>query len=337
MSVQYLVTGAAGHLGSTIVRLLRLEGAQVRALILPGDPAAALLPEGVTRIEGDVCDPSAERLFEGVDGEEAIVIHAAGIVSIASHYDSRVHDVNVGGTRNLLSLCKKHGVRKLVHVSSVHAIPERPAGEVIREVSSFSPDRVSGLYAKTKAEATQAVLDAAREGLNASIVHPSGILGPYDPGHGHLTQLVVDYCRGTLTACVNGGYDFADVRDVARGILSCCENGRSGECYILSGHYCTVPDLLNLLHEITGKHRIKTVLPHWFVHVTAPLAELYYRILRQPPLYTSYSLYTLSTNAAFSHEKADQELGYSVMPLRDTLRDTVGWLQEQGRVPNPIK
>lgn len=64
----------------------------------------------------------------------------------------------------------------------------------------------------------------------------------------------------------------------------------------------------------------------------APLAEAYYRLRRQPPLYTRYSLATLHSSAAFSHEKADHELGYRVTPLRVTLQDTVRWLGEQGRI-----
>ena len=333
MSVRYLITGAAGHLGGTIVRFLRRQGERVRALVLPGDPAAKLLPPGVEIVEGNVCDASAADLFSGeLPEEKTVVIHAAGIVSIASHEDPRVRAVNAGGTQNVLALCRQYGVQKLVHVSSVHAIPELPGGEEIREVSHFSPDEVNGLYAKTKAEATQAVLDAAAQGLNASVVHPSGILGPYDPGHGHLTQLVIDYCRGGLTACVRGGYDFCDVRDVAHGILSCCQSGRSGECYILSGRYCEIPEVLEELHEITGRKAVKTILPRWFAGAAAPLAEAYYRLRRQPPLYTRYSLATLHSNAAFSHEKADRELGYRVTPLRVTLQDTVRWLGEQGRI-----
>ena len=123
-----------------------------------------------------------------------------------------------------------------------------------------------------------------------------------------------------------------DVRDVAAGILACCENGRAGQCYILSGAYVQVKDLLFTLHELTGKRAIKTILPRWFAKMTAPLAELYYKILRQPPLYTSYSLYTLSANAQFSHEKASMELGYRPRPLEETLCDTAKWLKEHNRI-----
>ena len=268
---------------------------------------------------------------------ELIVIHTAAIVSISSKVDKKVVDVNVNGTKNIVELCLRHKVKKLVHTSSVHAIPEKSHGETITEVSEFDPKSVHGLYAKTKAAASQIVLNAVKQGLNASIVHPSGIIGPGDYGRTHLTQLVISYLNGTLTACVNGGYDFVDVRDVADGIISCVENGRAGECYILSNQFYTIQEVLDDLHEITGKRRLKSVLPLWFAKLTAPLAEVWYKMLRQPPLYTSYSLYTLESNGNFSHEKATQELGYHPRSMKDTLTDMAYWLESYNRIKFKFK
>lgn len=124
-----------------------------------------------------------------------------------------------------------------------------------------------------------------------------------------------------------------DVRDVADGIISCVENGKQGECYILSGKYYSIPDMLEYFHEITGKKPIKTYLPLWFAKLTAPLAEVYYKILRQPPLYTSYSLYTLETNANFSNEKAKSWLGYHVRPITDTIKDMMNWMKKEKLIP----
>jgi len=83
---------------------------------------------------------------------------------------------------------------------------------------------------------------------------------------------------------------------------------------------------------VTGKRKIKSYLPLWFVNVTAPLAELYYKMLKQPPLFTSYSLYTLNSNALFSHQKATTELGYTTRSMKETLNDTVTWLKENNRI-----
>lgn len=330
MERTYLVTGAAGHLGGEVVRQLLAAGRKVRALVLPGEKHP---PAGAAVYEGDVRrKESLLPCFQGLGEGELAVIHCAGIVSITSAFRQEVYDVNVLGTRNVAELCLAHPGTRLAYISSVHAIPELPAGQVIREVREFTPERVEGHYAKSKAEATAYILAAADQGLDALVLHPSGITGPYDPGRGHLTALVTDYCKGSLTAGIRGGYDFVDVRDVAAGVLAAVERAPSGETYILSNRYYQVPEILELLHRLTGKRAITRILPLWFARFTAPLSELYYRILRKPPLYTPYSIYTLQSNSLFSHEKADRELGYRTRPMEETLKDTIAWLQEQGRI-----
>ena len=327
MKMIYLVKGAAGHLGSVLTKQLIKAGENVRALVLPNEKHT---PEMAELYFGDVRDKESIRpCFENLNDSQLVVIHCAGIVSIASKFNQAVYDVNVIGTKNIVDLCSEYYVSKLIYVSSVHAIPEEAKGITITETTEFYPDRVVGLYAKTKAEATAYVLNAAGQGLNACVVHPSGITGPYDPGRGHITTMVIDYYKSRLTSGVNGGYDFVDVRDVASGIIAACDKGRQGECYILSNRFFKVSEIFDMLHEITGKRKIKNYLPRWFVKITAPLAELYYKILKQPPLFTSYSIYTLNSNALFSHEKATSEFGYTTREMKETLNDTINWLKRK--------
>ena len=322
---RYLVTGAAGHLGSTILRLLKERGAQARGLLLPGEEEKVAGP-GIAYVRGNVCDPDSLRpLFEGGEGMDLIVIHTAAIISIAAKAPPALSEVNVGGTKNVLKLCREYGVKRLVHVSSVHAIPELPKDQIIREVDAYSPDLVEGGYAKTKAEAAQAVLDAAKEGLDAVIVLPSGILGPYDDGNNHLTQMVRDYIAGRLPACVRGGYDFVDVRDAAEGCLLAAEKGRAGESYILSGHRSSVERLLLETGRRCGREKAP-VLPMPLARAAVPFISLFAVLCRRRPLYTSYSLDTLHCNSRFSNEKAKTELGYTTRPLAETVSDMTDYL-----------
>lgn len=327
MDTIYLVTGATGHLGNTIIRMLLEQKQRVRALVLPSDNTKAIEGLPVEVFAGNVCDKrSMESFFSVPSPSDIIVIHTAGIVSISSRINPLIYQVNVQGTKNVTDLCIERHVRRLIYISSVHVIPENKHGETVSETNHFAPEDVIGAYAKTKAEATQYVLDQVRDhDLDAVILQPSGIVGPQDYGNAHMTQMVKDYVSGKLTASVRGGYDFVDVRDVAQGVLSAVEHGHKGQCYILSNRYVTVKQLLDMLHQISGQRKIRTVLPLWFAKMTAPLAEVYYRLRKMPPLFTAYSLYTLVSNSKMSHTLADKELKYTTRDIYRTLSDTVDW------------
>lgn len=124
----------------------------------------------------------------------------------------------------------------------------------------FFPAQVVGSYAKSKATATQAVLDAVSSGLPAVIVHPSGILGPCDQGRNHLVQMILDFMKGNLPACVPGGYGITDVRDVAKECILAAEQGRPGQCYILLGAYVEIRDLLDMAALLCSRRK-PPVLP----------------------------------------------------------------------------
>lgn len=325
MKKLYIITGAGGHLGGTIVRKLRGEPVQVRALLFGEEEEKD--EENIHYYKGDVRDAESLRpLFEECGGMDTYVIHTAGIVDISNHVSQKLYDVNVNGTKNIVALCREYKVKRLVYVSSVHAIPEQRRGAVTGEIREFSPERVTGGYAKTKAAATRAVLEAAREGLDAVVVHPSGILGPYDRSGNHLVQMVSEYLNGTLPACVRGGYDFVDVRDVAAGCLLAAEKGRKGECYILSDSYCSIQDVLKIAGDAAGKKKLP-VLPLWMAKLSAPFMQLHARRKKRRPLYTAYSLHVLGTGERFSHAKATDELGYRPRDLRTSVCDMVKYMQ----------
>ncbi len=200
----YLVTGAAGFLGSHVCDELLERGDCVRALVLPGDRSVKYVPQEVEITEGDLCDTeSLERFFAVPDGTETVVIHCASMVTTNAEYNQKLMDINVGGTKNMIDKCLEHSeCRKMVYVSSTGAIPEQPRGTVIREVEQFTPideRRQVGCYSQSKAMATQAVLDACRDrGLKACVVHPSGILGPKDYAVGETTGTVIKIMNGKM-------------------------------------------------------------------------------------------------------------------------------------------
>ena len=328
---QYLVTGATGFLGRAVAEELVRRRAQVHALVLRDDPYIHLLPKEVHTVIGDVCEESSLTDFFADADSRTCVIHCAGIVSVASRPGPRLYQVNVGGTWRVLRQCMEHDVGKMVYVSSVHAIPEKAKDCIITEDCEFSPGLVDGDYAKSKATATELVFDAAKRGLNASIVFPSGIIGPGDIQGGSFTSMAKSFLRGKLPFAVRGGYDFVDVRDVAKGILDCSENGEPGKGYILSGHYVTVRKMLQLVGK-TAKRKYRPIcLPLGLAKLAAPYYERRSLKERKPLFFTPYSVAVLASNGQFSHDAASECFAYHPRPVKDTLRDMTAWLLEQGR------
>lgn len=321
----FIITGASGHLAGTIIRYLERQDCLIRGLLLPSEENTDR--KNISYFKGDITIPETmEAIFSGLEGFEVTVIHAAGLITIGNEITPALYNVNVNGTRNVIAMCRKFRVRRLLYVSSVHAISEGDGLSVIREVSSFPKEAVIGAYAITKAEATQAVVDAVSDGLDAVIVHPSGIVGPFDDGRNHIVQLIRQYLDGKLLGGVTGGYDFVDVRDVAKGCISAAERGRSGECYILSNRYVPIPDLMASMGAATGG-KIPHCYPLRFVKRMAPLFEWIGKVTHTRPLFTRYSLHTMEANWRFSHDKATMEFGYSPMDIKDSVRDTILYLK----------
>lgn len=325
----YIITGANGHLAGTIIRMLKEKDCLVRGLLLPSEENQD--NGNVTYYKGDITIPeSLKDIFSGAEDYEVTVIHAAGLISIGNEVTKALYNVNVNGTKNIIEACRHYQVNRLLYVSSVHALGEEDGISVIREHDSFPKDQVVGAYAITKAEATQAVMDAAKDGLDAVIVHPSGIVGPYDDGRNHIVQLIRQYLDGKLLGGVTGGYDFVDVRDVAKGCLLAAEMGRSGECYILSNRFVPIPDLMAYMSAATGGKK-PHCYPLWLVKRIAPMFEWFGKVTHTRPLFTRYSLHTMEANGRFSHDKATMELGYSPMDMKKSVKDTIDYLRT-GRV-----
>ena len=159
----YLLTGAAGFLGNNIARQLVEKGCRVRGLVLKGDKAVKHIPEGVEIVYGDLTDKTSLENFFDVEKEQLVCIHCASIVYLKEEPSELVYRVNVEGTRNVIDLCLKKNVEKLVYVSSTGTVAELPHGQLMREPEKFDLDKIVGYYGKTKAMATQLVFDAVKE------------------------------------------------------------------------------------------------------------------------------------------------------------------------------
>ena len=324
------VTGGTGHIGNVLVRELVARGEQVRVLALPTEDTRPLDGLPIEIVPGDVLNShSLEVAFSGAD----LVYHVAGLVSSFPWQEQSVDRVNVQGTSNVLSACEKAGVRRLVYTSSIHSLVEPPHGAVIDESCGFDPDRSRGGYDKSKAIASIQVLQAVERGLDAVIVCPTGVIGPFDFRVSIMGRVLLDLARNSLWAIPDGGYNFVDVRDVAIGHILAAEKGKPGEVYILAGECISVADLARMVDELHGRRpRFRLRVPAWLTRVVAHVSTAICLSFRVKSRITKYSVETLLSNCNISNAKARRELGYTSRSLRDSVWDSIRWFADNGVV-----
>ncbi len=323
-----LVTGATGHIGNVLIRHLLARGERVRALVWRGEDTSSLDGLDVERVEGDVLDPESLRFaLRGVE----TVYHLAGVISILPGRQPLVWRVNVEGTRNLLEAARREGIRRLLYTSSIHAIRRAPHGVVIDESLGFDPNNPYGEYDRSKAAASLEVQNAAQTDLDAVIVCPTGVIGPYDFRGSEMGEVIRSAAEARPMFYVEGAYDFVDVRDVVEGMIAAAEKGQRGESYILGGHKISVRYLLETVREVTGRAFASIKIPFSLAEAAAKFAPWYYQRTKARPRFTPYSLEVLRSNSDISHRKAERELGFRPRPVVETIADTVRWFFENRR------
>jgi dihydroflavonol-4-reductase len=305
-----------------LVRALLAQGRNVRAVTHTRRREVSLQGLGVEIRSMDIRRP--ETMAGVFDGAE-VVYHLAAKVSVAPAQAREMYRVNVRGTQNVIDACRRSGVQRLVYASSTDALDEKS------EIVHRSPVSYSG-YGRSKARATAKVIEAVRQGLDAVILYPSSVVGPFDFKPTQIGQAILDYAHRRIPAYLDGGYDFVDVRDVAQGMIEAASRGRAGEGYILSGTRLSLHEFMLLLEELTGVKAPAFKLPLGLARVLAAIAPAYYALRRTEPLFTPYTVSVLTSNSTMTSDKARRDLGYTTRPIRETLADTVQWFRENGRL-----
>jgi dihydroflavonol-4-reductase len=332
------VTGASGHVGGVLVRTLIERGHRVRALVR-GD-ARSLKGLDVERIPGDVRDPvSLVEAFRGAD----VVVHAAAHVSVLRTDVRHTVAVNVGGTAAVLAACRRAGVLRLVHFSSIHAYAQHPYDRPVDENRPLCDELPVGgpashgpaPYDLSKAAGERLVRDAAAAGMKTVILNPTAIIGPLDYKRSMVGRVLLALARGRLPALIDGGFDWVDVRDVAASAATAAEQlaadhgaaSAGARRYLLPGRWASMAEVAAMVAETTGVPAPRWTAPGWLARVSAPFATAAALAFGRQPLFTSVSLDAIDSNHHIDGSRA-ADLGHRPRPLADTVRDTVRWLLE---------
>ena len=320
-----IVTGATGLLGNVLVRELVSRGRDVKVFIRKTSDTVCFNGCEVEKLYGDVLDlDSLVRAFKDAEN----IYHLASEISIMPGPNKNLREVNLTGANNVIKACFQSGIKRLIYTSSIHAFKEVENISTIDESVPFDPFNPMGEYNRTKAMASLAVKEAVREGLDAVIVCPTAVMGPYDFKISNIGSLFIEYCNKRQKIIIDGAYDFVDVRDIAVGHILAAEKGKTGETYILSGQRLTILELMSILEDLTGIPAPKHKLPQWLAYAVAFVTPVYYKLSGNKPIFTTYSLKTVKSNSFISHKKATEELGFSPRPIRETIEDNIKWFKE---------
>jgi len=325
--VTALVTGAAGFIGSHVVRALLAEGIAVRALHLPSDDLRNLDGLDIERVAGDVTD--AEGMRAAVRGCD-LVFHLAAIYALWLRDPDRMWRVNVDGTRNVLTAARDAGVRRVVYTSSIARYGGQGRGVQATESSPFGLGETGDVYSRTKYESHEVVRGFARAGLDVVLVAPTGPIGPGDVGPTPTGRLLLSAVNLPVTVVVDTTSNFADVRDIARGHVLAAQRGRTGESYLLGHRDLHIRDVVDLAHRVTGMRTRVVVAPYWAAELGAKAALAVANVIQRPPLFTPQAVAIARRELRADCSKAVRELGLPQTPIEDAVRDAFAWWQEQG-------
>ena len=324
-----LITGSSGHVGSNLIRELTKQNYKIRCIDFDGDHRAY---EGfdVEIIKGDITEKdSLVPIFKDVE----IVFHTAALINLDRRYRDQIRLVNVSGTENVCQASLNAGVKKLIHFSSVDAFYRFPIEEPLLEDRKLIDDPNAVPYDLSKADGQKIVLDYCKQGLDASIIHPTSIVGPNDFKPGLPMQEMVNLANGKRKVLPNWGYNFVDVRDLCITAISAVSKGKTGQNYIVGGEYHMYSYIAELMEEQLGRTVLLGTIPNFVSYLGLPYEYIKSLITKKPRVLTVDTLHTGKTgNKVVPSTLARSELGHNPRPLEETIHDMVSFFQKRGLI-----
>ena len=318
------VTGGSGHVGGNLVRELLSRGYQVDCLVRSDTRALDNLD--VKLVKGDMLNPKE---IAPLMTDSDIVFHSAAFVAVEKIQEDLMHKINVEGSRSIATAAVESGVKKMIHFSSVHAFEQQPTSESLVEARPLVTDPKALPYDRTKAEAQKVVLGYRDQGLEVNVIHPTGIIGPYDFKPSRMGEVLRDITNGNMPFAINNGFNWVDVRDVAKSAVNCVDMGVDGQNYILPGHWASIPHLSTMIKRITGNRTHLVSVPFWMAYLALPFASVSSRISGKRPSFSRGSLQALAIQCKnIPGTLANEHLDHQPRPLLDTIDDTVSWLTQ---------
>jgi dihydroflavonol-4-reductase len=323
-----LVTGATGFIGSSIVRELLKDGVEVKVLLRKESNTKNIDGLDVEKVYGDIRDKdSVKAALEGCD-----TLYQAAALYVFWAKDNKTFDeINIEGTRATLIAAMEQGVDKVVYTSSIVAIGYEEGGKLANEETKFNIWKGNN-YARTKHLGELEAKKFCEQGLPLVIVNPAVVLGVRDIKPTPSGELVVNVLNKKMPGYMEGGLNFVDVEDVARGHILAAQKGRIGERYILGNVNVSLKEFFDLIAEVSVVPAPKRKISYPMGMTLVYLLKLVSMINRKPPILTESSVRFVGEYAYYDCSKAINELGIPQTPIRTTIEKAVNWFRENGYV-----
>ena len=328
-SKNILITGGLGFLGQHIIYAITGMYPGIKIKVLEQRKVDFFIEElnttnGISIISDiDILNPdSMDDHFRGVDA----VYHVAALVSFWTKDRDNLYNINVQGTENIISLCKKHNVKRMIYVSSTGARGSNNNKDVpIDETYNFSWKKARTLhYMHSKHIAEEKVRQSNTNIFTAVIGNPSSMFGPGN--NQTVTNQINSLIEGKVPAVPPGGQSVTDVRDIALGFALLLEKGNAGENYLMIGGNYTYHTIVSTLAGSLNIDPPKKVFPMWIGSFIVPLVSIMEKIALNSPGLTKEMAVGGFQYRYYKSDKAAHELGWTAKySLEETCRDTVDY------------
>jgi dihydroflavonol-4-reductase len=324
-----LVSGANGHLGNNLVRLLIKKGIPVRATVRNINNKTPFHGLDCEVVQADITDKAS--FTKALQGVETFYAVGASFKLWAKDPKKEIYDVNIDGTRNTIEAAAAAGVKRIVYVSSIAALNYTKLPT--KESNGYNPDR-RDMYYNSKNDGELLAFKLAKElGIELVSVMPAAMIGsesflPLNVSYGVLRLILNKQIPMDTRITLN----WVDVKDVAEGCYLAAQKGRPGERYILANEQCmTITDTTRLAQELYPELKLKIpgTVPKFVLFAIAGIMEFSARISNKAPVLTRKDIAMFSgLQQNFDISKARRELGFNPKSPKQAVTEALAYLME---------
>lgn len=325
-----LVTGAGGHLGANLVRLLSESGQRIRAAFLDARELPAVEGLDLDLFVGDLSDADvAAAAVESCN----LIYHCAGRVSTDFANRAAIYRANTIVTREVLRAAHRHRTERIVVTSSLSTVGLNSDGPS-NEDNPFDPLEHHVPYAYAKAAMEHECLKAFADGLPVVIANPTGIIGPYDFRPSLLGQILIRFAERRLYASTVGGFACVAARDIAQGLVLAMEKGRPGQRYIFDSGYLSFEELMDIFSQVTGQPKPRLRISPAVLSPIAMVNDVVARLFgsKTERTFTVGAIHFIRREQLVDIAKAQRELGFKPTSLTAAVREAYEWFISQGKI-----